>query len=71
MIPRITVFLKLPHFDQQICRELELPPTVELLKKQLDVGGGQELVTNHPRFPQQFAIVEDPRYAPVTKRFPW
>ncbi|CAD7975877.1 unnamed protein product [Amoebophrya sp. A25] len=54
----ITVFLKLPHFDEQICRELEVPSTVTQLKKQLDVATGQELVCSHPRWKEQFALVE-------------
>eukprot|EP00392_Amoebophrya_sp_AT5.2_P016933 g17243.t1 len=60
-IRRIVIFLKLPHFDEQICRELEVPQTVGQLKKQLDVGAGQELTVSHPRFPDQFALVESVR----------
>ncbi|CAD7931763.1 unnamed protein product [Amoebophrya sp. A120] len=58
MSKTITIFLKLPHFDEQICRELELPQTIQQLKKQLDVGTGQELVVSHPKFPEQFSLVE-------------
>ena len=58
---KLTMFLRLPHFDEQICRVLEVPGELATLKKMLDVGPGQELVVNHPRFTEQFFIVEDPR----------
>ena len=58
---KLTMFLRLPHFDEQICRVLEVPGELGTLKKMLDVGPGQELVVNHPRFTEQFFIVEDPR----------
>ena len=60
-MPLITIFLQLPHFDEKICREIDVPALLPDLKDALEVSTGQELLCNHPRFLDAFSLVEETR----------